>query len=63
MKPATYIPHSSALRSLPRAPQRNGEGPVKGQARLRGSLRTPLTEPSPFHPKPLPRKRKKKTKH
>ena len=62
MIPATYVPQRSVLLSLSRVRQQNGAEPVKGQARLRGSLRSPLTEPSPFHPTPLPRKRKKKTK-
>ena len=39
---------------------RNCEEPVKGQARSRGSLRSPLTEPSQFQSTPPLWKRKKK---
>ena len=49
------------LLSLPRVRNRNCEEPVKGQARWRGSLRSPLTEPSQFQSPPPLWKRKKKT--
>jgi hypothetical protein len=49
------------LLSLPRVRNRNCEEPVKGQARWRGSLRSPLTEPSQFQSTPPLWKRKKKT--
>jgi hypothetical protein len=47
MKHANNIPRIQHLLSLP---QRNRicEEPVKGQARWRGLLRSPLTEPSQF---------------
>ena len=49
------------LLSLPREQNRNCEEPVKGHARWRGSLRSPLTEPSQFQPTSPLWKRKKKT--
>jgi hypothetical protein len=49
------------LLSLPQERNRNCEEPVKGQARWRGSLRSPLTEPSQFPSTPPLWKRKKKT--
>jgi hypothetical protein len=47
--------------TLPRERNRNCEEPVKGQARWRGSLRSPLTEPSQFQTNPPLWKRKKMT--
>jgi hypothetical protein len=49
------------LLSLPPKRNRNREGSVKGHARWRGSLRSPLTEPSQFQSTPPLWKRKKKT--
>jgi len=48
MKHPNSIPRIQRLLSLPRERDRNCEEPVKGQARWRGSLRSPLTEPSQF---------------
>lgn len=60
MKHTNNIPCIQHLLSLPRERNRNCEEPVKGQARSRGSLRSPLTEPSQFQPTPQLWKRKKK---
>jgi len=48
MKPTHHAPHKPPLLSLPRGRNRNCEGPVKGHARWRGSLWSPLTGPSQF---------------
>ena len=61
MRRANHIPCIRHLLSLPSARNRNCEEPVKGQARWRGSLRSPLTEPSQFQSTPPSWKRKKKT--
>jgi hypothetical protein len=61
MKHPDKIPRIQRLLSLPHECNRNCEEPVKGQARWRGSLRSPLTEPSQFPPTPPLWKRKKKT--
>jgi hypothetical protein len=60
MKRTNNSPSIQCLLSLPRERNQNCEEPVKGQARLRGSLRSPLTEPSQFQSTPPLRKRKKK---
>ena len=60
MKRTNNIPRIQRLLSLPHGRNRNCEEPVKGQARWRGSLRSPLTEPSQFQPTPPLWKRKKK---
>ena len=60
MKHPNNIPQIQRLLSLPHERKRNCEEPVKGQARWRGSLRSPLTEPSQFQPTPPLWKRKKK---
>jgi hypothetical protein len=60
MKHANNIPRIQRLLSLPRERNRNFEEPIKGQARWRGSLRSPLTEPSQFQSNPPLWKRKKK---
>jgi hypothetical protein len=60
MKDPNKIPRIQCLLSLPLERNRNCEEPVKGQARWRGSLRSPLTEPSQFQPNPQLWKRKKK---
>jgi hypothetical protein len=59
MKRTKNAPSIQRLLSLPRERNRNCEEPVKGQARWRGSLRSPLTEPSQFQSTPPPWKRKK----
>jgi len=61
MKRTNNIPRIQRLLSLPHERNRNCEEPVKGRARWRGSLRSPLTEPSQFQPNPPLWKRKKKT--
>lgn len=61
MKPANHTPSIECLLSLPQERNRNCEEPVKGQARWRGSLRSPLTEPSQFQSNPPLWKRKKQT--
>ncbi len=61
MKHVTNIASIERLLSLPHALNRNCEEPVKGQARWRGSLRSPLTEPLQFQSNPPLWKRKKKT--
>jgi hypothetical protein len=61
MKFANHTPSIRPLLSLPQTRNRNCEEPVKGQARWRGSLRSPLTEPSQFQSTPPLWKRKKKT--
>jgi excisionase family DNA binding protein len=58
MKPTDDLPN--CLLSLPANQDQNCERPVKGQARSRGSLRSPLTEPSQFPSNPPLGKRKKK---
>jgi hypothetical protein len=60
MKHPNNILRIQRLLSLPHERNRNCEEPVKGQARCRGSLRSPLTEPSQFRPNPQLWKRKKK---
>ena len=60
MKHPNNIPRIQRLLSLPLERNRNCEEPVKGQARWRGFLRSPLTEPSQFQSNPPLRKRKKK---
>ena len=60
MKHPNNIPRIQRLLSLPHECNRNCEEPVKGQALWRGSLRSPLTEPSQFRPTPQRWKRKKK---
>lgn len=60
MKCVDIIPLDRRLLSLPSPRNRNYEGPVKGHARSRGSLRSPLTEPSQFPLTPPLWKRKKK---
>ncbi len=59
MKHTNNIPRIQRLLSLPHERDRNCEEPVKGQARWRGSLRSPLTEPSQFQPTTPLWKRKK----
>jgi hypothetical protein len=59
MKHPNKIPRIQRLLSLPLERNRNCEEPVKGQARWRGSLRSPLTEPSQFRSNPPIWKRKK----
>ena len=59
MKHLNNIPRIQRFLSLPHECNRNCEEPVKGQARWRGSLRSPLTEPSQFQPTPQLWKRKK----
>ena len=59
MKHPNNIPRIQRLLSLPHERDRNCEEPVKGQARWRGSLRSPLTEPSQFQPTTPLWKRKK----
>ena len=59
MKRTNNIPSIQRLLLLPPERNRNCEEPVKGQARWRGSLRSPLTEPSQFQPTPPLWKRKK----
>jgi excisionase family DNA binding protein len=63
MKHTNNTPRVQRLLSLPHERNRNCEEPVKGQARLRGSLRSPLTEPSQFQPTPPLWKRKKKNRN
>ena len=63
MKHPNNIPRIQRLLSLPRERNRNCEEPVKGHARWRGSLRSPLTEPSQFQPTPPLWKRKKKNRN
>jgi excisionase family DNA binding protein len=63
MKHPNKIPRIQRLLSLPLERNRNCEEPVKGQARWRGSLRSPLTEPSQFQPTPPLWKRKKKNRN
>jgi hypothetical protein len=60
MKCVDIIPFNRRLVSLPSPRNRNYDGPVKGHARWRGSLRSPLTEPSQFQSTPPLWKRKKK---
>ncbi len=60
MKHPNKNPCIQRLLSLPQERNRNCEEPVKGQARWRGSLRSPLTEPSQFQTNPQLWKRKKK---
>jgi hypothetical protein len=60
MKHTNNIPCIQHLLSFPRERNRNCEEPVKGQARWRGSLWSPLTEPSQFQPTSQLWKRKKK---
>ena len=60
MKHANAIPGIQHLLSLPHGRNRNCEEPVKGQARSRDSLRSPLTEPSQFQSNPQLWKQKKK---
>lgn len=60
MKHPNNIPHIQRLLSLPHECNRNCEEPVKGQARWRGSLRSPLTEPSQFRSTTPLWKRKKR---
>jgi len=59
MKHTNNIPRIQRFLSLPHECNRDCEEPVKGQARWRGSLRSPLTEPSQFQPTPPLWKRKK----
>ena len=59
MKHTNNIPRIQRFLSLPHECNRNCEEPVKGQARWRGSPRSPLTEPSQFQPTPPLWKRKK----
>ncbi len=59
MKHPNNIPRIQRLLSLPHECNRNCEEPVKGQAGWRGSLRSPLTEPSQFRPTTPLWKRKK----
>ena len=61
MRRANHIPRIRYFLSLPQERNRNCEEPVKGQARWRGSLRLPLTEPCQFQSNPPLWKRKKKT--
>ena len=61
MRRTNHIPRTRHFLSLPSARNRNCEEPVKGQARWRGSLQSPLTEPSQFQSTPPLWKRKKKT--
>src|SRR5208283_5270928 len=61
MKRTNKAPSIQCLLSLPRERNRNREEPIKGQARWRGSLRSPLTEPSQFQTTPQLWKRKKKS--
>jgi hypothetical protein len=61
MKHTNNTPSIQCLLPLPREQNRNCEEPVKGHARWRGSLRSPLTEPSQFQPTPPLWKRKKKS--
>jgi len=61
MRRANHIPRIQHFLSLPLERNRNCEEPFKGQARWRGSLRSPLTEPSQFQSTPPTWKRKKKT--
>jgi hypothetical protein len=60
MKRTNNTPSIQRLLSLPRERNQNCEEPVKGQARWRGSLRSPLTEPSQFQSNSPLWKRKKK---
>ncbi len=60
MKHTNNSPRIQRFPSLPQECNRNCEEPVKGQARWRGSLRSPLTEPSQFQTNPQLWKRKKK---
>jgi len=60
MKHTNNTPRIQRLLSLPHERNRNCEEPVKGQARWRGSLRSPLTEPSQFRSTTPLWKRKKK---
>jgi len=60
MRLAIITVSSRRLLSLPREPNQNCEEPVKGHARSRGSLRSPLTEPSQFQSTPPLWKRMKK---
>jgi hypothetical protein len=62
MKHTNNTPSIQRLLSLPHERNRNCEEPVKGQARWRGSLRSPLTEPSQFQPTPPLWKRKKENR-
>jgi hypothetical protein len=59
MKHPNNIPRIQHLLSLPPERNRNCEEPVKGQARWRGSLGSPLTEPSQFQSTPPLWKQKK----
>jgi hypothetical protein len=61
MRGGNHIPRIRHFLSLPKERNRNCEEPVKGQARWRGSLRLPLTEPSQFQSKRPLWKRKRKT--
>ena len=61
MRRTNHIPRIRHFLSLPQERNRNCAEPVKGQARWRGSLRSPLTEPSQFQSTPPTWKRKKKT--
>jgi excisionase family DNA binding protein len=63
MKHPNKIPRIQRLLSLPLERNRNCEEPVKGHARWRGSLRSPLTEPSQSQPTPPLWKRKKKNRN
>ena len=60
MKHANNILRIQRLLSLPHERNRSCEEPVKRLARWRGSLQSPLTEPSQFRPNPQLWKRKKK---
>ena len=60
MKHTHHASYKPSLLSLPRERNRNCEGPVKGHARWRGSLWSPLTGPSQFQFNPPLWKRKKK---
>jgi hypothetical protein len=61
MKRINIIARVQCLLSLSRERNRNCEEPVKGQSRWRGSLRSPLTEPSQLRSTLPLWKRKKKT--
>ena len=61
MRRGSHIPRIRHFLSLRQERNRNCEEPVKGQARWRDSLRSPLTEPSQFQSTPPLWKRKKKT--
>jgi excisionase family DNA binding protein len=63
MKHTNNISCTPHLLSLPHERNRNCEEPVKGQARSRDSLRSPLTEPSQFQSNPQLWKQKKKIEY